>query len=174
MKVHVPRTLACFRLLTEPASLKPPDGDPPVGAAGEFPAPHRAGLIEATTCGAASNPAMMFPAPHRAGLIEASVVEYFSSPPAAFPAPHRAGLIEAPSCGWSWTSGRKFPAPHRAGLIEAATGRCCGRPRRCSFRLLTEPASLKPEPSRAEPCRARPFPAPHRAGLIEAAAKRTF
>ena len=41
------RTVRSFRLLTEPASLKRPGRRRAARAAGEFPAPHRAGLIEA-------------------------------------------------------------------------------------------------------------------------------
>ena len=140
-----------FRLLTEPASLKRRGARRccrPI-ARRPFPAPHRAGLIEAEAREALVGAADEFPAPHRAGLIEAT------RPPDSRPGP------------------RGFPAPHRAGLIEASTPRSAQRPDPCScFRLLTEPASLK-QVGRHPPCPwRREFPAPHRAGLIEASQRR--
>ena len=111
-----------------------------------FPAPHRAGLIEASSPIHHSElPATEFPAPHRAGLIEACSA--LSGWPASrrFPAPHRAGLIEAIKSHRAQRTRRAlFPAPHRAGLIEASRARPNGKKREGSFRLLTEPASLKP------------------------------
>ena len=134
---------ASFRLLTEPASLKPAPGRHDGPARTAFPAPHRAGLIEAIILQPSSRASPgLFPAPHRAGLIEAC-----STPGAAgrrdeFPAPHRAGLIEACRCRLAIRSRTGFPAPHRAGLIEAAAPTSSSRCSSC-FRLLTEPASLK-------------------------------
>ena len=117
-----------------------------------------------------------------------------TSASARFPAPHGAGLIEAGSGsgGAFGRPGRWFPAPHGAGLIEAfsRTGHSAAtadsfrlltepaslkRPRETagqgpvgSFRLLTEPASLKHyDGCRNDDCRCE-FPAPHGAGLIEA------
>ena len=160
---------AGFRLLTEPASLKRNRvvraGYPP----SPFPAPHRAGLIEATTRPSSSSSASGFPAPHRAGLIEAwapprtgaqgrtGSFRLLTEPaslkrpgrrpaggaPRKFPAPHRAGLIEAGSRAQRTPPRAAFPAPHRAGLIEASG---CTATTRIGSR----------------------FPAPHRAGLIEA------
>ena len=90
-------------------------------------------------------PGWVFPAPHRAGLIEASlpllaaVLLIF-----AFPAPHRAGLIEAYARLADADARQVFPAPHRAGLIEAAADMSGHAVAGISgFRLLTEPASLK-------------------------------
>ena len=86
-----------FRLLTEPASLKQATSVEPVLRHREFPAPHRAGLIEATPAATSSKPQLLFPAPHRAGLIEARPDEAGRRlrHQGVFPAPHRAGLIEA-------------------------------------------------------------------------------
>ena len=109
-----------FRLLTEPASLKRRSGSAPTWT---------------TT--------WMFPAPHRAGLIEAPAAPPSTSPRSLFPAPHRAGLIEAAPCPPSRRGRRRFPAPHRAGLIEAKRPTDGASPGSTSFRLLTEPASLK-------------------------------
>ena len=87
-----------------------------------------------------------FPAPHRAGLIEArSPTARGPSGRWPFPAPHRAGLIEA--CPRYWAMAARSNAGFRlltepaslkqGGLVMAlwAIGR--------GFRLLTEPASLK-------------------------------
>ena len=115
-----------------------------------------------------------FPAPHRAGLIEADTCAGRTARPGAFPAPHRAGLIEAGRFIGETICRFKFPAPHRAGLIEATacTEPATRIPAAC-FRLLTEPASLKP-PVRDPVLRLLDllFPAPHRAGLIEARSAR--
>ena len=110
-----------FRLLTEPASLKHiHDNLPVLRSLDTFPAPHGAGLIEAVSISPSRPPASGFPAPHGAGLIEAG-------------RPADSGRVG------SW-----FPAPHGAGLIEAWSGHMPTRRRSRRFRLLTEPASLKP------------------------------
>ena len=111
-----------FRLLTEPASLKRPH----VRVSRHFPAGGFRLLTEPAS--------LKHPAP---GRTMAECLE--------FPAPHRAGLIEARYHKVPLRSPGAFPAPHRAGLIEATTGPPEPPLFVGSFRLLTEPASLKPE-----------------------------
>ena len=159
-----------FRLLTEPASLKPRVFNSVSTRLNDsFPAPHRAGLIEAAPPGSKPAAGIQFPAPHRAGLIEASATRACRGKWGGFPAPHRAGLIEAseppPAAPGRARSG--FPAPHRAGLIEAWPPALPALPA-ARFRLLTEPASLKPGDGGPRDGAGDGFPAPHRAGLIEA------
>ena len=113
----------------------------------------------------------MFPAPHRAGLIEAQAgLEHALEAATGFRLLTEPASLKLGNIGGGWKVVRAFPAPHRAGLIEAARTRWATTPSpRTSFRLLTEPASLKPVrppgPSRGA---VQWFPAPHRAGLIEA------
>ena len=137
---------AGFRLLTEPASLKHRRHlDPDAVGCVRFPAPHRAGLIEACAWDSRSQqPPRVFPAPHRAGLIEALLllISRFKIPGCFRLLTEPASL--KPRRGPRDSRARRaFPAPHRAGLIEAHR-RMRRRPRRDrGFRLLTEPASLK-------------------------------
>ena len=135
-----------FRLLTEPASLKRRRNGCTRNLQCVFPAPHRAGLIEALDLDAA-----------RAGRRRRR-----------FPAPHRAGLIEAcTSSSPSWSPSSCFRL-----LTEPASLKQRHQPivqrHQPSFRLLTEPASLKRRQRGCAGDVRRRFPAPHRAGLIEA------
>ena len=109
-----------------------------------------------------------FPAPHRAGLIEAEIPAGRSRPAARFRLLTEPASLKPGRRGSALARPGRFPAPHRAGLIEAL-GAHDGPPGPAGFRLLTEPASLKrlASPRPALP-RQAVFPAPHRAGLIEA------
>ena len=135
-----------FRLLTEPASLKQRRRRRGRQRAPQFPAPHRAGLIEAL-----------------------AFSRHFLRQTRKFPAPHRAGLIEALPCETPRVMASCFRLLTEPASLKPAGRVVCLPDGRVGFRLLTEPASLKRPraPTRARP-KTRPFPAPHRAGLIEA------
>ena len=148
-----------FRLLTEPASLKRHDGGEEVRIAMRFPAPHRAGLIEARVrVSGATTRALRFRLLTEPASLKRCGSGWRPSPGGRF------RLLTEPASLKHLVDARiprrrlqGFPAPHRAGLIEAAS--CARTPSRgsSSFRLLTEPASLKPSPIAPLPLRAPRF-----------------
>ena len=141
----LPSAAVCFRLLTEPASLKQLLADRPPRRAGSFRLLTEPASLKHHRRRCRFGAARVFPAPHRAGLIEARVHRVRRQRRSwKFPAPHRAGLIEARCRYRPLGEARRFPAPHRAGLIEATTIHEPPSLNTSSFRLLTEPASLKP------------------------------
>ena len=189
------RTAQGFRLLTEPASLKHAGGgraDRPLPR--EFPAPHRAGLIEADTAArrccsrvGSSFRLLTEPASLKRGsrvraptvdpgfrlLTEPASLKRHRGVPRVRPYVRFRLLTEPASLKPGLDDAEparvvRFPAPHRAGLIEAGSRARAPSRTADSFRLLTEPASLKRGAGGAGVASSARFPAPHRAGLIEA------
>ena len=150
----------CFRLLTEPASLKPSGRTATLRTNRRaFPAPHRAGLIEASRRGTPAS------GPGTAGFRLLTEPASLKRRTAASDDRRDQGsfrLLTEPASlkprrqALQVPAGCLFPAPHRAGLIEAS--RISAEIQRSSgFRLLTEPASLKRIYSVVEYARARSF-----------------
>ena len=183
-----------FRPFTGPASLKPGGRLDARGRRREFPALHRAGLIEASRRGrhATARP-RRFPALHRAGLIEASgttspdsELRTTSFRPFTGPASlKRRKTIEEmivqvrfrPFTGpASLKRGVAGDRGHPAIGFRPFTGPASlkhawirdGTASRSCFRPFTGPASLKRPAGDDVREAGRVFPALHRAGLIEA------